>query len=60
MINESDIEAMKPRWYRRYYRCSNNHKWQDEWDCLCNDRCPECDEETEPYDHVEIDEGKPS
>ena len=50
---------MKTPWYRKYYRCSNGHEWQDEWDCLCNDRCPECNEETEPYDHAEIDEGKP-
>ena len=46
---------MKTPWYRKYYRCSNGHEWQDEWDCLCNDRCPECNEETEPYDHAEID-----
>lgn len=42
-------------WFNKYYRCSNGHEWQDEWDCLCNDRCPECNEETEPYDHAEID-----
>lgn len=43
-------------WFNKYYRCSNDHEWQDEWNCLCNDRCPECNQETEPYDHVEIDE----
>jgi hypothetical protein len=41
-------------WFNKYYRCSNGHEWQDEWDCLCNDRCPTCNEETEPYDHAEI------
>lgn len=42
-------------WFKKFYKCSNNHEWVDEWDCLCNDRCPDCDEETEPYAHEEID-----
>lgn len=47
-------------WYIKYYKCSKcGELWQDEWDCLCNDRCPTCDTECEPYDHAEIDEGKP-
>ncbi len=47
-------------WFNKYYRCSKGHEWQDEWDCLCDDRCPVCNESCEPYDHAEIDEGKPS
>lgn len=43
-------------WFNKYYRCSKGHEWQDEWDCLCNDRCPVCNKETEPYDHAEIDQ----
>lgn len=50
---------MKPQWFNKYYRCPCGTEWQDEWDCLCNDRCPTCDTECEPYDHAEIDEGKP-
>lgn len=42
-------------WFNKYYRCPCGTEWQDEWDCLCNDRCPTCDTECEPYDHVEID-----
>lgn len=42
-------------WFNKYYRCSKGHEWQDEWDCLCDDRCPICDESCEPYDHAEID-----
>ena len=29
-------------------------RWTDEWDCMCNDRCPKCSCEIEPYDSVEI------
>ena len=44
-------------WYRKYYRCSEcGHEWQDEWDCLCNDRCPKCNAEIEPYDYEDLDE----
>ena len=42
-------------WYRKYYRCSCGHEWQDEWDCLCNDRCPKCNAEIEPYAHEELE-----
>ena len=47
-------------WFNKYYRCSKGHEWQDEWDCLCDDRCPVCNESCEPYDHAELDEGKPT
>ena len=38
-------------WFVKYY----NHdecdvEWSDEWSCACNDRCPVCDAEIEPYD----------
>ena len=42
-------------WFNKYYRCPCGTEWQDEWDCLCNDRCPTCDTECEPYDHAKID-----
>jgi hypothetical protein len=38
-------------WYLKYYECSAcGTKWTDEWSCACNDRCPNCDTETEPSD----------
>ena len=41
--------------YRNFYECSEcGTKWTDKWDCMCNDRCPKCRCETEPYDSVEI------
>lgn len=44
--------------YHNYYRCPGNldyrtqHEpleWEDEWDCACNDKCPTCNAEIEPY-----------
>ena len=28
---------------------NNSLEWHDAWDHSCNDRCPECDVETQPY-----------
>lgn len=32
-----------------HYLCECGHEWEDEWDCACNDRCPACNKEIEPY-----------
>jgi hypothetical protein len=32
-----------------YYACPCGMSWCDEWDCECNDHCPECDKEIEPF-----------
>ena len=43
-------EGEESRTYRNFYRCPNDGtKWQDEWSCMCNDRCPKCNAEIEPY-----------
>ena len=34
-------------WYVKYYTCDCGYTWEDEWDCLCNDRCTSCNTETE-------------
>jgi hypothetical protein len=42
-----------------YYRCDHNHdevEWEDTWSCACNDRCPVCNNEIEPYDSYEMGE----
>ena len=37
-------------WYSNHYYCSAcQQEWHDEWDCECNDRCPTCNTEIEPY-----------
>jgi hypothetical protein len=36
--------------FRNHYRCPNDQtKWKDEWSCACDDRCPTCNAEIEPY-----------
>lgn len=45
---------MEPRLFRNYYRhkrCSA--RWVDSWSCCCNDKCPSCHREIEPYKSVE-------
>lgn len=46
-------------WYEIKYFCEScNIEWYDEWDCYCNDRCPICRAETEPYSWKRINETK--
>lgn len=53
----SDITLSKEIKYKyiNYYKCPNDGEEQiDMWDSMCNDRCPECNAEIEPYDSTEI------
>jgi len=46
----------EPIRYRNHYKCSEcGTEWEDEWSCTCNDRCPECDAEIEPYKSEDLD-----
>ena len=41
---------MTERRFRNYYKCpKDNTNWTDEWSCTCNDHCPACNIEIEPY-----------
>ncbi len=42
--------------FRNYYRHCGK-EWDDEWDSTCNDRCPECNAEIEPYESEDIGNG---
>lgn len=43
--------------FLNHYRCPNDgEEWSDEADCQCNDRCPICRAEIEPYDSEDIEE----
>ena len=36
-------------WFRNFYECVRcGEKWEDEWSCMCNDRCPVCHTEMTP------------
>ena len=48
-----------------YYKCYHEDSyeegepaafWTDNWSATCNDRCPVCNHEIEPYHSVEIEE----
>lgn len=40
----------KPLRFRNHYRCRvDGATWSDSWECTCNDRCPVCNAETEPF-----------
>lgn len=41
--------------YIKYYECECGCEWTDTWDCLCNDRCPDCNREIQPYDWEEAE-----
>ena len=48
--SQSDSETPSV-WYINHYRCPYCLlEWQDEWDCTCNDKCPDCNKEIEPYE----------
>jgi hypothetical protein len=36
------------RFINHYEHCGE--RWDDESDCMNNDRCPECDKEIEPFE----------
>jgi hypothetical protein len=42
--------------YLNYYRCTCGKRWIDLWNCMCNDRCPECRKEIEPYRSDDVSE----
>lgn len=44
------IPKAKDLRFTNHYRCECGAEWSDEWSCMCNDRCPECDSETEPHE----------
>jgi hypothetical protein len=41
--------------YENYYACANcGEHWVDVRDCMCNDKCPDCNKEIEPYFSKEL------
>ena len=42
-------------WFLKYYRHAEcQTSWTDEWSCACNDECPKCGAEIEPYDWEDL------
>ena len=39
-----------PHMFLNYYRCpEDGTHWTDNWSATCNDKCPKCGLEIEPY-----------
>ena len=48
-LSQASAELSTER-YLNLYRCPTCLlNWQDEWDCGCHDRCPQCHKEITPY-----------
>jgi len=43
----------EPMEYRNYYKHCGE-EWDDVWSCQCNDECPKCGKEIEPYKSEDI------
>ena len=41
--------------YLNHYHCDHCHlEWEDEWSCMCDDRCPNCNASMSPYHSDEM------
>ena len=39
--------------FHNFYRhCGQD--WDSTWDCMCNDECPHCGSEIEPYQSIDL------
>lgn len=48
-------EQVMAQWFENFYECSDCEiEWTDEWSCECNDKCPECDAEIEPFKSIDL------
>lgn len=51
-----DPAAEPSPWYRNHYKCPCGNEWQDEWECMCNDKCCVCGKEIEPHQSDDLTE----
>jgi hypothetical protein len=57
LLKHDDSANAVADWYENTYECSEcGALWTDEWSCTCNDRCPECNVETEPASSIDLSE----
>jgi hypothetical protein len=54
-LNEDDEDETMAKWFKNSYECSEcGTTWTDEWSCMCDDRCPKCNTETEPTLSIDL------
>lgn len=51
-LQPADDEAVM---FVNHYRCSCGEEWEDTHSAACNDRCPQCNKEIEPYKSEDLD-----
>ncbi|TCV86105.1 MULTISPECIES: hypothetical protein [Methylomonas] len=54
-ITAMQTEASTIRYLNQYHCPYCQTEWEDVWDCGCNDRCPDCNKEIEPYESALIE-----
>src|SRR5208283_5110106 len=54
-MRSRQLRTISMAWFRKSYWCDEcSVGWTDEWSCACNDRCPECDAEIEPFESEDL------
>lgn len=53
-VKEGDESNMEDINFLNYYQCSCGETWYEEADSMCNDRCPICRKEIEPYESINL------
>lgn len=48
-------DASSPSYLNHYHCEACDIEWEDEWSCACNDKCPQCNREIEPYESDEVE-----
>lgn len=46
--------ASQTDWWRNKYLCPCGTRWNDQWSCMVDDRCPTCDTAVSPYDSEQL------
>jgi predicted nucleic acid-binding Zn-ribbon protein len=54
-MNAADDNEVELKWHN-FYQCPRcGTTWEDEWDCQCDDECPQCGNRSiSPYHSEEI------
>lgn len=56
--SRSDEPEDETRFANFFVHCGR--EWRDEWSCICDDRCPNCNHEIEPYASREKGDKEPT
>ena len=49
-LDQEEVKKYCEVQYENHYKCPyDGAEWADVWDCACNDKCPQCNAEIEPF-----------